>query len=155
MAPWTKSIECHKSDQWKIILQRRKVIIDASDNLPCAPGSWAKRVLARSHPFEVATWLGRVQAPAILKKGHNWANNLLMATPPDSTHFQNVVMQSFDNWCPLPGFCYECLVLLVEVQLLGFDSRHVVFQLTDLVDLSLPAVSGRNLLTHTSQKIRD
>ena len=59
-------IECHKSDQWKINLQWRKVIIDASDNLPCAPGSWAKRALARSRPFEVATWLGRVQAPEII-----------------------------------------------------------------------------------------
>ena len=45
-----------------------EVIIDASDNLPCAPGSWAKRELARSRPFEVATWLGRVRAPEILNK---------------------------------------------------------------------------------------
>ena len=90
------------------------------------------------------------------KKGQNWAwKSYINGDPPDSTHLQNVVMQSFDNWCPLPGFCYECLVLLVEVHLLGFDSRHVVFQLTDLVDFSLPAVSGRNLLTsHTSQKIQ-
>ena len=60
------------------------MIIDASDNLPCAPGSWAKRVLARSHPFEVATWLGRVRAPAILRKVRielGNPNSLLMATP--------------------------------------------------------------------------
>ena len=56
-----------------------------------------------------------------------------------------MVVQPFDERCPLLCFPDEPPVLLVEIHLLRLDPSDVILKLTDLVDFTLATVPGRNL----------